>query len=78
MHDAVLFGDDKPRCARRAKPRRAPVTIDECEAGDEVTLRVDEASGTRIRVAKSAVQQVLKSSGRGGESAEPEEMTAAS
>ncbi|MEZ6243465.1 MAG: preprotein translocase subunit YajC [Phycisphaerales bacterium] len=42
--------------------------------GDELTLRVDESSNTRIRVARSAVQQVLKSSGRGAD--EPEETTA--
>jgi len=32
--------------------------------GDEVMLRVDEASNTRIRFARSAVQKVLNSSGR--------------
>jgi len=42
--------------------------------GDELTLRVDESSNTRIRVARSAVQQVLKSSGRAAD--EPEEATA--
>jgi preprotein translocase subunit YajC len=31
--------------------------------GDEIVLKVDEASNTRIRFAKSAVQQVLRSSG---------------
>lgn len=32
--------------------------------GDELTLRVDETTNTRIKVARSAVQKVLKSSGR--------------
>ncbi len=45
--------------------------------GDELTLRVDEASNTRIRVARSAVQQVLKSSGRGDTAEEPEDTFAA-
>ena len=34
--------------------------------GDEVVLRVDESSNTRIRFAKSSIQQVLKSAGKGG------------
>lgn len=40
--------------------------------GDEVVLKVDENSNTRIRFAKSAIQQVLKSAGSpasGGEAA---------
>ncbi len=41
--------------------------------GDELTLRVDESSNTRIRIARSAVQQVLKSSGRGADVSEPED-----
>lgn len=34
---------------------------------DEVVLRVDESSNTRIRFAKSSIQQVLKSAGKGGQ-----------
>lgn len=40
--------------------------------GDELMLRVDEASNTRIRVARSAVQKVLKSSGRPSSESAPE------
>lgn len=35
-------------------------------ADDEVVLRVDEASNTRIRFSKAAVQQVLRKAGGGG------------
>jgi len=42
--------------------------------GDEVTLKVDESTNTKIRFAKSAVQQVLKQAGGpGGQAAEPED-----
>ncbi len=44
--------------------------------GDEIVLKVDEGSNTRIRFARTAVQSVVKY-GRGeGESAEPEESEA--
>lgn len=38
---------------------------------DEVVLRVDDSSNTRIRFSKSAVQQVLKSGQGSGASVEP-------
>ena len=44
--------------------------------GDELTLRVDESTNTRIRVARSAVQKVLKSSGRSSDESAPEPVNA--
>lgn len=38
---------------------------------DEVVLRVDDSSNTRIRFSKTAVQQVLKSGSGGGGAVEP-------
>jgi preprotein translocase subunit YajC len=45
--------------------------------GDELVLRVDESSNTRIRFARSAVQTVLKSGGLGGTIDADEEKPAA-
>jgi len=44
--------------------------------GDEIVLKVDETSNTRIRFAKSSVQQVLRSSGGGGGSSSDAENSA--
>lgn len=38
--------------------------------GEEIVLKVDEGSNTRIRFARTAVQQVIKSAKGGGESIE--------
>ena len=46
--------------------------------GDEIVLKVDETSNTRIRFAKSSVQQVLRSSGGGGGSSSDAEASPAS
>lgn len=41
--------------------------------GDEITLKVDESTNTKIRFAKSAVQQVLRQAGGpGDQDAEPD------
>jgi len=43
--------------------------------GDEITLKVDESTNTKIRFARSAVQTVLKKAGGGGsEASEPQEV----